>query len=153
MTRTNAREIACHLVFEMYLNDVTAGDALRALMDEGYYPSLKSESDIYEEKPSGKQLSYLENVVQGVQAKQTELDGYLEQYSIGWSIGRISKVARAIMQVAMYEVLYVHDVPTSAAISEAVELTRKYENEDLVAFVNGVLGAFAREHAAEDAAE
>lgn len=43
----------------------------------------------------------------------------------------------------MYEVLYVHDVPTGAAISEAVELTRKYENEDVVAFVNGVLGAFA----------
>ena len=42
MTRTNAREIACHLVYEMYLNDITAGEALTALMDEGYYPSLKS---------------------------------------------------------------------------------------------------------------
>ena len=67
MTRTNAREIACHLVYEMYLNDITAGEALTALMDEGYYPSLKSESDVYEEKPTGKQLEYLENVVQGVQ--------------------------------------------------------------------------------------
>ena len=56
MTRTNAREIACHLVYEMYLNDITAGEALTALMDEGYYPSLKSESDVYEEKPTGKQL-------------------------------------------------------------------------------------------------
>ncbi len=144
MTRTNAREIACHLVFEMYLNDVTANEALTALMDEGYYPSLKSESDVYEEKPSGKQLEYLQNVVYGVQAKRAELDEYLKKYAIGWSIERISKVARAIMQVAMYEVLYVHDVPTSAAISEAVELTRKYENEDVVAFVNGVLGSFAR---------
>ena len=34
MTRTNAREIACHLVYEMYLNDITAGEALTALMDE-----------------------------------------------------------------------------------------------------------------------
>lgn len=144
MTRTNAREIACHLVFEMYLNDVTANEALTALMDEGYYPSLKSESDVYEEKPGGKQLEYLQNVVCGVQAKRAELDEYLKKYAIGWSIERISKVARAIMQVAMYEVLYVHDVPTSAAISEAVELTRKYENEDVVAFVNGVLGSFAR---------
>ena len=121
MTRTNAREIACHLVYEMYLNDITAGEALTALMDEGYYPSLKSESDVYEEKPTGKQLEYLQNVVQGVQAKRAELEGYLEKYAIGWSVGRISKVARAVMEVAMYEVLYVHDVPTGAAISEAVE--------------------------------
>ena len=87
MTRTNAREIACHLVYEMYLNDITAGEALTALMDEGYYPSLKSESDVYEEKPTGKQLEYLENVVQGVQAKRAELEGYLEKYAIGWSVG------------------------------------------------------------------
>ena len=96
-------------------------------------------------------LEYLENVVQGVQAKRAELEGYLEKYAIGWSVGRISKVARAVMEVAMYEVLYVHDVPTGAAISEAVELTRKYENEDVVAFVNGVLGAFARAQGANEA--
>lgn len=149
MTRTNVREIACHLVYEMYLNQLTAGEALASLMNEDYYPSLKSESDVYEEKPTGRQLEYLENVVQGVQARQPELDGYIEKYAIGWSLGRISKVAKAIMQVAMYEVLYVHDVPTGVAISEAVELTRKYENEDVVAFVNGVLGSFARAQEAE----
>ena len=52
-------------------------------------------------------------------------------------------------QLAMYECLYVHDVPVSAAINEAVELTRKYEDEDVVAFVNGILGAFAREVSAQ----
>lgn len=51
----------------------------------------------------------------------------------------------------MYEVLYVHDVPTGAAISEAVELTRKYENEDVVAFVNGVLGRVCRAQGANEA--
>jgi N utilization substance protein B len=45
----------------------------------------------------------------------------------------------------MYEALYVDDVPTSAAINEAVELSRKYEDEDVVSFVNGILGSFARE--------
>ena len=145
MTRSNAREIACHLVFEMNFNNITAGEALQTLMDDGYYPTLKTETDVYAEKPDGKQLEYLTSVVQGVQAKRAELEGYLEKYAIGWSVGRISKVARAVMEVAMYEVLYVHDVPTGAAISEAVELTRKYENEDVVSFVNGILGGFARE--------
>ena len=46
--------------------------------------------------------------------------------------------------MAMYESLYVEDVPVSAAINEAVELTRKYEDEDVVSFVNGILGSFAR---------
>ena len=45
----------------------------------------------------------------------------------------------------MYESLYVQDVPVSAAINEAVELARKYEDEDVVAFVNGILGSFARD--------
>ena len=60
-------------------------------------------------------------------------------------MNRISKVARAILHVAMYEALYVEDVPMNSAISEAVELTRKYEDEDVVSFVNGILGSFARE--------
>ena len=78
MTRSNAREIACHLVFEMNFNDITAGEALRTLMEEDYYPTLKGETDVYAEKPDGKQLEYLTNVVQGVQAKREELEGYIE---------------------------------------------------------------------------
>ena len=145
MTRTNAREIACHLVYEMNLRHASADTVLEALLQEGYYPSLKAESEIYAEKPEGKQLAYLSSVLHGVEEKGAELDGWIEKYAIGWSIGRISRVARAIMEVAIYESLYVDDVPTNAAISEAVELTRSYEDEDVVSFVNGVLGGFARE--------
>ena len=145
MTRSNAREIACHLLFEMNSNDITAGEALRTLMDEDYYPTLKGETDVYAEKPDGKQLEYLTNVVQGVQAKREELEGYITKYSVGWSLSRIARMAVAIMEVCMYEALYIDDAPISAAINEAVELTRKYENEDVVSFVNGILGGFARE--------
>ena len=136
MTRSNAREIACHLVFEMNFNNITAGEALQTLMDDGYYPTLK---------PDGKQLEYLTSVVQGVQAKREELEGYISKYSVGWSLGRIARMAVAIMEVCMYEALYIEDAPVSAAINEAVELTRKYENEDVVSFVNGILGGFARQ--------
>ena len=91
------------------------------------------------------QLEYLTNVVQGVQAKREELEGYITKYSVGWSLSRIARMAVAIMEVCMYEALYIDDAPISAAINEAVELTRKYENEDVVSFVNGILGGFARE--------
>ena len=145
MTRSNAREIACHLVFEMNFNNVTAGDALQTLMEESYYPTLKTESDVYAEKPDSRQLAYLTDVVQGVQARREELEGYITKYSVGWTLGRIARMAVAIMEVCMYEALYVDDAPVSAAINEAVELTRKYEDEDVVSFVNGILGGFARE--------
>ena len=145
MTRSNAREIACHLVFEMNFNNVTAGEALQTLMEESYYPTLKTESDVYAEKPDSRQLAYLTDVVQGVQAKREELEGYITKFSVGWTLGRIARMAVAIMEVCMYEALYVDDAPVSAAINEAVELTRKYEDEDVVSFVNGILGGFARE--------
>ena len=145
MTRSNAREIACHLVFEMNFNNVTAGEALQMLMEESYYPTLKTESDVYAEKPDSRQLAYLTDVVQGVQARREELEGYITKFSVGWTLGRIARMAVAIMEVCMYEALYVDDAPVSAAINEAVELTRKYEDEDVVSFVNGILGGFARE--------
>ena len=145
MTRSNAREIACHLVFEMNFNNVTAGEALQTLMEESYYQTLKTESDVYAEKPDSRQLAYLTDVVQGVQARREELEGYITKFSVGWTLGRIARMAVAIMEVCMYEALYVDDAPVSAAINEAVELTRKYEDEDVVSFVNGILGGFARE--------
>ncbi len=149
MTRTNAREIVAQLVYEMGFRDDDARTLVREHLDPDYYATLKDESDAYEESPSGKQVEYIQSTVCGIREKQDELDGYISKYAIGWNLGRISKTARAIMQLAMYECLYVHDVPVSAAINEAVELTRKYENEDVVAFVNGILGAFAREVSAQ----
>ncbi len=149
MTRTNAREIVAQLVYEMGFRDDDARTLVREHLDPDYYATLKDESDAYEERPSSKQIEYIQSTVCGIREKQDELDGYISKYAIGWNLGRISKTARAIMQLAMYECLYVHDVPVSAAINEAVELTRKYEDEDVVAFVNGILGAFAREVAAQ----
>ena len=50
----------------------------------------------------------------------------------------------AIMRTAMYEVLYVPDVPNAAAINEAVEIAKRYETQEVVSFVNGILGSFVR---------
>lgn len=145
MTRSNAREIVAHLIFEMNFTSDSAEQLVDAAMEPDYYESLAQETEVYAERPNPKQLEYIRAAVAGIQEKQQELDGYIAKYAINWSISRISKVARAILQVAMYEALYVQDVPVSAAINEAVELARKYEDEDVVAFVNGILGSFARD--------
>lgn len=145
MTRSNAREIVAHLIFEMNFTDDAAEQLVDAAMEPVYYDSLGKETEIYAERPNEKQMAYIRQTVRGIQEKTEELDGYIAKYSVGWSVSRISKVARAILHVAMYEALYVEDVPVSSAINEAVELTRKYEDEDVVSFVNGILGSFARE--------
>ena len=145
MTRSNAREIVAHLIFEMNFTEDSAQQLVDTAMEPGYYESLAQETEIYAERPNDKQMQYINSCVAGVKEKLEELDGYISKYAINWSVSRISKVARAILHVAMYEILYVQDVPTSSAINEAVELTRKYEDEDVVSFVNGILGSFARE--------
>ena len=144
MTRSNAREIACHLVFEMNFNNITAGEALQTLMDDGYYPTLKTETDVYAEKPDGKQLEYLTSVVQGVQAKREELEGYISKYSVGWSLGRIARMAVAIMEVCMYEVLYM-GIPVGASVNEALELAKQYDSPEAAGFINGIMGAFVKQ--------
>ena len=87
--------------------------------------------------------------MKGVDEHAAELDGYIAKYAKGWSFSRIPLVASAIMRVAMYEILYMQDVPNSAAINEAVEIAKKYETPETVKFINGILGSFVRQEVTE----
>ena len=144
MTRSAAREIAVRLCFSITENPIDPGELLSRMLDDEYFSSLKEEDTIYSKKPNAKQRDYITRLVTGVFSHAAELDGYIEKYSVGWKFGRISRTAVAIMNVAMYEILYMPDVPDKAAINEAVELAKKYETPETVAFMNGVLGTFVR---------
>lgn len=144
MTRSTAREIAVHLIYAVQCTGAEPQALLSERFEDSYYSQLAGENEVYTEKPRGKQKSYISAVVEGVAAHREELEGYISQYSIGWNLNRISSLARAIMELAMYEILYVEDVPTNTAVHEAVLLARKYEEPETVAFVNGILGAFTR---------
>lgn len=76
--------------------------------------------------------------------KQAEIDPVIEKYSVGWKIARMSKVAVAVLRLAVYEILYT-ETPVGVAINEAVELSKKYASKEDCAFVNGVLGSVAKE--------
>ena len=145
MTRSAAREIAVHLIYAVQCTGEDAATVLNERFDETYYALLSEENEVYADKPGKKQLAYISAVVEGVCARQEELEGYLSKYSIGWNVNRISRLAKAAMELAMYEALYVEDVPMNVAIHEAVKLAQTYEEPETVAFVNGVLGAFARD--------
>ncbi len=149
MTRTTAREIAVHLAYELGFSGLSAQQLLDDQLTEENFAALAQDEPLYEEFPDEAQLAYIRRVVTGVGEHGYELDSYIAQYAIGWKFERIPRVVAAIMRVAMFEVLYMPDVPNRAAINEAVNLAKRYEDEKVVSFLNGVLGTFARSEAAE----
>lgn len=87
---------------------------------------------------------FAKTVFEGVKEKCEELDCEISKYLNGWKLNRISKVNLSILRLAVYEIKYVEDVPTSVAINEAVELAKTYSSKEDAAFVNGILGSFVR---------
>ena len=149
MTRSNARELAVHLIYAVQCSEEPVSEVLETRFEEAYYALLAGENEIYAEKPGAKQKAYICSVVQGVFEHLEELEGYLAKYSVGWNVSRISRLARAVMELAMYEALYVDDVPVNVAVHEAVRIAQKYEEPETVAFINGILGSFSRERESE----
>ena len=153
MTRGNARELAVHLIYGRDFTGEEPQSVVSTRLNKDYYKQLAADNDVYAERPSRAQLAYLDNVVSGVANREEDLNAEIQKYSIGWDISRISKLSRSVMQLAIYEILYVEDVPTGVAISEAVRIAKKYDGDETGSFVNGILGAFARALTAPKAEE
>jgi N utilization substance protein B len=151
MTRANARELAVHLIYGRDFTGEEPEQVVAVRLAKEYYAKLSEENEIYAERPSRAQTAYLDKVVSGVANRTDDLNREIQKYSIGWDISRISRLTRAIMQLAIFEILYVEDVPTGVAVSEAVRLAKKYDGDDTGSFVNGILGSFARSLNTEDA--
>lgn len=150
MTRADARELAVHLIYGREFTGEEPEHVVSVRLQKEYYAQLAQENDIYSDRPGKNQLNYIDTVVSGVAVRAEELNQEIAQYSIGWDITRISRLTRAIMQLAIFETLYMDDVPVGVAVSEAVRLAKKYDGDDTGAFVNGILGAFARKQAQKE---
>ena len=149
MTRANARELAVHLIYGRCFTGEEPEEVVLTRLKKDYYHKLAEENQVYSETPNAAQKAYIRSVVSGVANRSEELNALIQKYSIGWDVTRISKLARAIMQLAIFEILYVDDVPTGVAISEAVRIAKIYDGNDTGSFVNGILGAFARDLTSE----
>ena len=144
MNRSTAREIAVHFAFELAFSSDSAGQLLERELTPEAFELRGREEPLYAEFPGEGELKYITALVRGVGSHGAELDGYIEKYARGWRFSRIDRVASAIMRVAMYEILYMPDVPNKAAINEAVEIAKGYVDDDVVKFINGILGSFVR---------
>ena len=145
MTRANARELAVHLIYERCFTGEDPENVVSTRLKKDYYNLLAEENQVYSDSPNAAQKAYVRSVVSGVANREEELNELIQKYSVGWDISRISRLARSVMQLAIFETLYVEDVPAGVAISEAVRIVKLYDGNDTGAFVNGILGSFARD--------
>ena len=152
MTRTVAREIAVRLCFNTSDN-LSTEEMLDAFLDKEYYKTLSEEDELYIAYPEKKQQDYIRSVVIGCCKHRDELDDIIQTYSQGWKITRISRIAVAILRTALYEIIYIDDIPAKVSINEAVELSKKYEESETVSFINGILGSYMRSDTKSSEAE
>lgn len=132
MSRTKAREVAMMMIY----SDMLGGSDTPLDVCEKT-ELLGSLDDV--------DVQYAEEVQKGVLTHAGDLDELIAQNAVGWSIDRIARVDLSILRVAVYEMLYREDVPTGAAINEAVELSKRYCGEKSFAFINGILGSIAKQ--------
>lgn len=121
MTRKEQREQAFCLVFQDLFNNEEA-------------------LETYEENVA-KIGEYSKELFSGVISNKDNLDELINKYSKGWKSRRLPKVNLAILRLAVYEIMFVDEVPDGVAVNEAVELAKTYSGEGDYSFINGILGA------------
>lgn len=87
-------------------------------------------------------LNYIKNKTNLIMEKLTEIDAMINEKSTGWKTSRMGKVDLSIMRLAVYEISFDEEIPQKVAINEAVELAKKFGNDDSASFINGVLAKF-----------
>lgn len=127
-TRSEARERAFSLIFQTGENISDVEFLIENMLEE--YPE------------SADNIRYINEAVLGVIEKKDEIKAVIENAIDGKrDYQRLSKAVRVILMLAIYEMKYIEDVPEKVAVNEAVELSKKYAEEEAPAFVNGVLSA------------
>lgn len=123
--------------------------AFSATFDTADLPGLIAQSRELEENAVD---AFGEQLLLGLAAHQQQIDGQIEAHLRGWALNRLPRVSLCALRLALSEMLYGEEKLPSVAINEAVELTKKYGGSEDHQFVNGVLGAIARELGLADAA-
>lgn len=142
--RKNAREDAFRLLFEQHVNPEEATEKL-----ERYFSSAKEESKkeepFYVNRPSEADSVYTRAVVEGVSAHLSEIDKKIEDNLKDWEMDRVSKISIAVLRLAIFEILFMDDIPDEVSASEAVNIAKKYDSPSAGSFVNGLLGNIIKE--------
>ena len=133
MNRRNARKNAFFLVFQMYFNQKEEFEQARELFFDHQQEVEEEEKD------------FILKETEGTKEHLAEIDEMISKKAKKWATGRMSKVDLAILRLAIYEICFSEEIPTSVAINEAIELAKKFSSDEAPSFINGILGSIAAE--------
>ena len=85
------------------------------------------------------EVPFARELVDGVLSRQKEIDEKIESHSLNWRLHRMSAIDRNILRIAVFELLYLDDIPPKVSINEAIEIAKTYGDKNSPAFVNGIL--------------
>lgn len=130
MSRKLARELCFKILFAIDAGGNTIDEAFKIAVDK----PLNEDAKVF-----------ILNEVNGVLERREQIDDIIDDYSIDWRLERLNVADRNILRIAIYEMFFCDDIPLSVSINEAVEIAKKYGDAKSPKFVNGVLGAVARD--------
>ena len=124
--RRLSREVSLKVLFQVDLVHTNIEETLKNTFENDKYSDEVKEFAL--------------TLVKGVMSNLAEIDKVIKNYTNNWSLERITNIDRSILRIAIYEILYLQNIPKSVYINEAVELAKKYGTRSSFSFVNGVLG-------------
>jgi N utilization substance protein B len=123
--RRKSRELAMQALFYMDMSQDDSNEMLERFCDNF--------------SPPEKMVPFFLKLVKGVVQGKVEIDSILERFSDNWKLNRMSCVDRNTMRIAVYELLYCHDIPYKVSINEAIDMGKKFGTKESGAFINGIL--------------
>jgi len=127
MNRRKSREIATRLIFEMSINK------------ESYVDIIENFRENTEEKIEDIDFEYVIRVLKGVSENEAQINETITNYLVKWKLERLPKMNLAILKMATYEILFDEDIPNKVTSNEAIELAKRYGDDNAPSFINGVL--------------
>jgi N utilization substance protein B len=136
MGRRASRETAMKLLYQL---EIQKSDRIEQI-----------DMALEDESLTDNDIKYIRSIVDGVNENLILIDKIIEEKSMGWKITRLSKIDLSVLRIGIYEILYRDDIPYSVTVNEAVELAKRYNNEEAGAFVNGLLAKVSKSDIVDD---
>lgn len=131
MKRRKAREYALQILFQLDIRkDKPSATALKRFWSE-----YDADDEI---------KAFTEEIVKGTYKNLVKINAQIHACAKNWSLDRMAAVDRNVLRMAVYEILYRIDIPSSVTINEAIEIAKKFGTDDSGSFVNGILDSVAR---------
>lgn len=142
MSRKSARENAFKMIYSCALMKTPPQD-----LCEYFDETLADEKEMWANSMTESDIEYMKGVVFGTAEQKNEINEKISPLLKRWDVDRLPKVSLALLQLALYEIDNLSDVPDKVAVNEAVELAKRYGDDSAYKFINGVLAEYLRQKA------